>query len=589
MKGERISFGQLKEVLDIPDLISIQTKSFADFLQKDTPPDKRKLQGLQEVMVDTFPPKNSGNSNAFGVEFLRYEVVEQDRDLPMLLRSGGSYQADLYAGFRLKGASSKDIKEERILMCHMPLMTESGSFIINGSERVIVSQLHRSPGICFEVNRHPSGKMIYSFKIIADHGAWLEVQFDIKDMMYIYLDRKRRRRKFLISTLLRAFGCNSNRELLDEVYGVEEVAVKDLLAKENPEFYTTAEAVLDPQDKKSELVEALEALDLSKLELLQDVGIKTIPVVRTDAIGDYFINCLRSDTTVTCEDAQKEIFKRMHPSDPVSAASAKQHFERQFMDEHRYDLGLVGRFKMNQSLGINVPATTRTLTKYDIAAAVRHLMELYKSNGKADDIDHLSRRRIRTIGELLQNQCRVGLARVAHSARERMKTLHTETGTVQINKLINTKGFESAVHDFFQHNQLSQFMDQTNCLAELTNKRRISALGPGGLMRERAGAQVRDVHPSHYGRICPIETPEGPNIGLISSLALYAQIDQFGFIMTPYCKVSRGAVKMDKKGNPEIVYMKADEEESHIIAQANAPRNEKGAFINDYVLGRQYG
>ena len=589
MKGARISFGQLKEVMPIPDLIGIQTKSFADFLQKGVAPEKRKRDGLQSVFMDMFPTKESGSKNYSGIEFLKYEIEDGDSDLPELLKAGGNYQADIYATFRMKGNSSKDIREERIHMGRIPLMTPSGSFIINGSERVIVSQLHRSPGICFERTRHASGKELYSFKIIADHGSWIEVQFDPKDKMNIYLDRKRRRRKFLVSTFLRAFGYNSNEEILDAVYGVQTKSVKALMKDEDPARFTAVENVSDPQDEEFVLANALDNLNENILRNLLEAGIKEIKVVQTDELGDYFVKCLSEDTTVTCEDAQREIYHRLRPTpnEAATAATAKAHFERIYQDERHYDLGLVGRYKMNQRLGINVPTNVRTLTKEDLAAATRQLRRLAKTNGAPDDIDHLSRRRIRTIGELLQKACRVGLARVAQNTIGKLNNLRNDGSELPpIAKLINSKHFENQIQDFFQHNQLSQFMDQTNCLSELTNKRRLSALGPGGLMRDRAGTEVRDVHASHYGRICPIETPEGPNIGLISSLALYAHLDEFGFIETPYCKVKNGKVVTDKKGNPEIVYLKAAEEEEHVIAQANAPRNEDGSFKNERVLGR---
>ncbi|MCQ2396162.1 MAG: DNA-directed RNA polymerase subunit beta [Lentisphaeria bacterium] len=593
MKGERINFGRLKEVLPIPDLISLQTKSYADFLQKDVAPEKRENKGLQMVLADTFPPSSPENKNACGIEFVKYDIRENDNDLSELLKSGGTYQGELFVTFRMKGASAKNVVSEDIRMGHLPLMTPSGSFIINGSERVIVSQLHRSPGVCFETNRHPSGKQIYSYKILPDHGSWLEVQFDIKDMMYIYLDRKRRRRKFLVSVFLRAFGYNSNREILDAVYGVKELNVAAIKKEQEPSHYTTVEDVVDPKDKDLVLVNALEPLNPSVLDVLASAGIKKLSVIDTNELGDYFIKCLQSDDTITCEDAQKEIYKRMRPSDPANAQNAKALFEKMFQDDRRYDLGLVGRYKLNQLLNITeaqVASNVCIQTKWDIASATRELMRLYKNNGRQDDIDHLSRRRIRTIGELLMNQCRVGLNRVANVARDRMTNKGRGEGeVVKISSLINVKAFENVVIDFFQHNQLSQFMDQTNCLSELTNKRRLSALGPGGLTRDRAGAEVRDVHASHYGRICPIETPEGPNIGLISSLALYAQLDDFGFICTPYCRVKDGKVVTKKNGEAEIVYMKADEEEQHIIAQANAPRNDKGEFLNEYVLGRKGG
>ncbi len=593
MKGERISFGRLKEVLPIPDLISIQTKSYSDFLQRDVPPEKRKRQGLQAILMDTFPPKDSGSPNAFGLEFIKYEIREQSSDLQELLKSGGTYQGDIYVDFRMRGASSKEIHEETIRMGHIPLMTPSGSFIINGSERVIVSQLHRSPGVCFESNRHPSGRMLYSYKIIADHGSWLEVQFDTKGRMQIYLDRKRRRRKFLVSTFLFAFGYNGTREILDAIYGVETKSISELSALADSAQYKLAEEI---QDADGVVVSrAMETLTADILKALKSADIKEVPVYQQGIYGESFSECLKDivypppgdedKRILTCEEAQKQIYKKMRPSDPASASNARDLFQKMFQDERRYDLGLVGRFKMNQLLGIHVDPNVRTLTKEDIAAATRKLMEMKETNKKEDDIDHLSRRRIRTIGELLQNQCRVGLIRVANAARERMSNGEDKT----IAKLVTAKSFESVVTDFFQHNQLSQFMDQTNCLSELTNKRRLSALGPGGLQRDRAGTEVRDVHSSHYGRICPIETPEGPNIGLISSLALYSQIDEFGFIMTPYCKVKNGRVETGRDGKPKIVYMKADEEEDHVIAQANAPRDEKGAFVNDYVLARKGG
>ena len=594
MKGERINFGRLKENLQIPDLISIQTESYKEFLQQDVPASKRKYQGLQREFMDIFPPKDSGSRNAFGIEFVKYEIESNGEDLQELLKSGEKYSAKLLVTFRMRGASAKDIREETLRMCDIPLMTPSGSFIINGAERVIVSQLHRSPGVCFECSRHASGKTLWSYKIIADHGSWLEVQFDVKDQMHIYLDRKRRRRKFLISTFMRAFGYNSNIELLDAVYGVSSKNVKSLMGGTDESSYVhliAAEDVKAPDDPEVVLLPALEHLNQGNLEELKAAGIKSIRVVDTEKLGDSFIKCLQSDTAVTCEDAQKQIFHRMHPSDPCNAENSRLLFEKLFQDDRRYDLGLVGRYKMNQSLGISVDENVRILTRDDIAAATARLMQLSNDpRSKADDIDHLSRRRIRTIGELLQNVCRVGLSHVAQLARDRMAKLTSEmeAGKTSIAKLISCRNFEQRVDEFFQHNQLSQFMDQTNCLSELTNKRRLSALGPGGLNRERAGTEVRDVHSSHYGRICPIETPEGPNIGLISSLALYARLDDFGFIMTPYYRVANRKVVMEK-GAPVLQYLRADDEEAHYIAQANARRNENGEFVDDKVLGRHNG
>ncbi len=577
---ERKDFGELKDGIGIPNLIEIQTKSYADFLQLDVPPEKRLSQGLQEVFAETFPPKESGEVSC-GLEFVRYQL-----DLPKVgivdcLKDGGTYQGTLNVCFRLKRSTTREVLEETVAMGEVPLMTESGSFIINGAERVIVSQLHRSPGVCFEENRHASGKYLYSFRIIADHGSWLEVHFDINDFMYIYLDRKRRRRKFLISTFLRAFGFDSNRDILDAVYGVEDIKISRLRKEEDPSHFYTAEAILHPKDNTIELVPALESLNENHLDELKEAGVKSISVVNTLEIGDYFVRCVQKDSTVTCEDAQREIYKRMRPQDPPTASNAKSLFKRLFEDPRRYNLGSVGRFKMNQRLNIDVDSKIKVLTKTDIAAATRYLMSLRNGHGTKDDIDHLGRRRIRTVGELLQNQCRVGLARTANQVRERLSS--SENVDKGISRILNPKAFASVIRDFFGRNQLSQFMDQTNCLAELTNKRRLSALGPGGLTRDRAGYDVRDVHSSHYGRVCPIETPEGPNIGLISSLALFGKIDEYGFIQTPYCCVENGKV-LD-----EIVYLTADKEEDYVIAQANAPRDDDGKFLNELVLSRNKG
>ena len=583
--SERLNFGRLKEILEISDLIEIQTKSYSDFLQADVEPDKRLDQGLQGIFKEIFPASNA-NETTNNLEFVKYELTPPKLSEVICLKDGETYQAGLNVTFRLHG---KEIKEETLYMGDIPLMTDRGSFIINGAERVIVSQLHRSPGVSFEVNRHASGKKLYSFRIISDHGGWLEVQFDINDYIYIYLDRKRRRRKFLISTFLRAFGYDGNRDILDAVYGVEELNVDKKLKEiqkhpaesDNISTLYTVEAVMNPAVEGEELFPELESLSEDTLELLRDNGVKKIPVVNVADSGEYFVRCLQKDPIRLCEDAQKEIYKRMRPTDPATAASAKALFKRLFEDPRRYNLGLVGRFKMNQRLGINVDSRICVLTKEDIAAATRYLMKLRNGNGTLDDIDHLGRRRVRTVGELLQKQCGVGLTRIASLMHDKQESSSSEE--LSISKLVNTKALAGVIRDFFQRNQLSQFMDQTNCLTELTNKRRLSALGPGGLTRERAGLDVRDVHPSHYGRVCPIETPEGPNIGLISSLALYAKLNEYGFIMTPYRKVRNGVV------TDEVVYLTADEEEEYYIAQANAPLNEKNEFVNPYVLCRYKG
>ncbi len=614
---ERKNYGRLKEIIQIPDLISIQTQSYDAFLQLDTAPEERKNQGLEEVFRDAFPPYEKSELSC-GLVYRNYSIEQPKIGIVECLKDGGTYQGSLKVTFELKRPNTREVLVETLPMGEIPLMTDRGSFVINGAERVIVSQLHRSPGVCFEETRHASGKNLYSFRIIADHGSWLEVHFDINDYMYIYLDRKRRRRKFLISTFLRAFGFDNNRDILDAVYGVEELSPSKLRKVEDLSQYYTAIEVVAAKDPSAVVIPALESLTEEYLDAAKEAGINKIPVVITSEIGDYFIKCVQKDTTVTCEDAQKEIYKRMRPSDPVTPANAKGLFKRLFEDVRRYDLGYVGRFKLNQCLDIEIPADVRILTKTDIAAATRKLMALRNGHGTKDDIDHLGRRRIRTVDELLQNQCRLGLARTANMVRERMNS--SEGLEKGISHLVNPKTLAGFIRDFFSRNQLSQFMDQTNCLAELTNKRRLSALGPGGLTRDRAGYDVRDVHSSHYGRICPIETPEGPNIGLISSLALYGQIDKFGFIQTPYCRVYNGTVGIDIKqkgnkivnsdtgevidpstgivdlgpdGKPKVLYqvdyLTADKEEEFVISQANAPLDKKRKFVNPTVLGTHAG
>ena len=577
--GERINFGKLQDVLEAPDLVGIQLESFASFLQVDVPPEERKVQGLQEVFREVFPIESFDKQSV--LDFVRYEVGEPKTPLVTCLKDGGVFAAPLHVVFRL--SSKKDTKEESVYMGDVPAMTYRGSFAINGAERVIVSQLHRSPGICFERSRHASGRMLYSFRIIPDHGSWLEVQFDINDLIFIYLDRRRRRRKFLISTFLRAIGYDTNRELLDSMYGVEEIPLTKLAKVEDLAAFFSVEAIRASDEDSEPIVPELEPLNPEYLAALQAAKVKKIAVVDTSLHGDYFVRCIQRDPTRTTEEALKEIYRRLRPGDPPNVNNAKQLFKRLFFDVRRYDLGLVGRHKINQKLDLDIAPDARILQKEDLVGATRYLMDLRNGEGQVDDIDHLGRRRVRTVGELLQNQCRIGLMRTERLVRERMTLLDMDSEDITPSKLVNPKAFASVIRDFFGRNQLSQFMDQTNCLAELTNKRRLSALGPGGLSRERAGFEVRDVHSSHYGRVCPIETPEGPNIGLISSLALYARINAYGFIETPYRRVKKGRV------TNEIDYLPADLEENYVIAQANAPLDEKSHFQNPLVLARYMG
>jgi DNA-directed RNA polymerase subunit beta len=577
--GERINFGKLREVLETPDLVGIQLESYAEFLQADTAPDKREATGFQEIFQEIFPIESFDKKCV--LDFDSYELGEPKIDLVDALKDGETYAAPLYVRFRLK--TPKETREERVYMGDMPIMTDSASFVINGAERVIISQLHRTPGICFEKTRHASGRTLYSYRVIPDRGSWLEVQFDINDLIFIYLDRRRRRRKFLISTFLRAIGLESNEELLDAVYGVEELSISKLAKSEDLATLYSVEDVYADEEKSTLLIPELEALNPTMLESLRAAKIRKVKVVDTRRTGPFFVLCLKRDPSHNMEEALKEIYRRMRPGDPPNVNNAKQLIKRLFFDVRRYDLGLVGRYKINQKLGINVSDDTRTLVKEDMIAATQYLMRLRNGEGRVDDIDHLGSRRVRTVGELLQNQCRVGLLRTERSVRERMTLFDLDTDEVMPSKLVNPKALAGVIRDFFGRNQLSQFMDQTNCLAELTNKRRLSALGPGGLSRERAGFEVRDVHPSHYGRVCPIETPEGPNIGLISSLALYARINDFGFIETPYRRVKSGHV------TAQVDFLTADREEDFVIAQANAPLDEDSRLARDYVLARYTG
>jgi DNA-directed RNA polymerase subunit beta len=576
---DRISFGKIKEVLEVPDLIGIQTDSYVDFLQREISPEKRKNQGLQEVLKEIFPIESFDQQCV--LDFVRYELGEPKIPLLKCLKDGGTYASPLHVVYRLQ--TPRDTKEETVYMGDIPLMTDSGSFVINGAARVIISQLHRSPGICFEKTRHPSGRMLYSYRVIPDRGSWMEVQFDINDLIFIYLDRRRRRRKFLISTFLRALGYGTNRELLDGVYGVQETTPAKLAKSENLAAFFTVEAVMSEESPETVVVPELEPLNLKALDAMRKEKVKKLFVVDTAAIGDYFVGCVKRDPAKDSDEALKEIYRRLRPGDPPNVNNAKQLLKRLFFSARRYDLGLVGRHKINQKLGLNVPSDTRTLAREDLVGATQYLMKLRGGNGDVDDIDHLGSRRIRTVGELMQNQCRVGLLRTERLVRERMTLIDMESEDVAPGKLINPKAFAGVIRDFFARNQLSQYMDQTNALAELTNKRRLSALGPGGLTRERAGFEVRDVHASHYGRVCPIETPEGPNIGLISSLSLYARVNSFGFIETPYRRVEHGVV------TEKIDYLTADVEEKYIVAQANAKLDEKGRFATPTVLCRKRG
>jgi len=574
---ERVHFGKIKEVIAPPNLIELQTNSYREFLQTDTPPSRRKNMGLQAVFAEVFPIESYDGKCV--LDFHSYEVGEPKHDWLECLREGITYGAPLHVTFLLK--EEKNAKEEKVFMGELPLMTPQGTFVINGAERVIVSQLHRSPGLAFEASQHPNGKTLHSFRIIPDRGSWYEAQFDTSDLLYVYLDRKKRRRKFLTTTFFRALGYGTDADILKLFYDIEELTVKEAEKLEDLQNKVLIEDAVD-NDKGIVVARAFEPLSKAVVKQIAELGVSKIRVVDTTVDDGIVIKCLKKDPSKNEEEALKDIYRRLRPGDPPTAANARALIKRLFFDAKRYDLGRVGRYKINQKLGIR-GGDSRILTKEDLVAATKYLLRLKKGEGTLDDIDHLGSRRIRTVGELLANQCRVGLARTERLVKERMTLFDQSLESMSPQKLINPKALSAVIRDFFGRSQLSQFMDQINPLAELTHKRRLSALGPGGLSRDRAGFEVRDVHPSHYGRICPVETPEGPNIGLIASLATFAQVNDFGFLETPYRRVEKGRV------SNHLDYLTADREEAYIIAQANAPIDEKGNFLGERVTCRCKG
>ena len=576
--AERINFGKIKEVIAPPNLIEIQVNSYREFLQSEVAPTKRKNLGLQAVFTEVFPIESYDGKCVLG--FHNYEIGETKQDWLECLREGITYGAPLHVTFMLK--EDKETKEETVFMGELPLMTPQGTFVINGAERVIVSQLHRSPGLAFEATQHLNGKTLHSFRIIPDRGSWYEAQFDTSDLLYVYLDRKKRRRKFLTTTFFRALGYGTDLDILKLFYNLEELSIKQADALEDIQNKVLIEDAVDA-DKGIVVARAFEPLSKAVVKQIAELGITKIRVVDTTVDDGVVIKCLKKDPTKNEEEALKDIYRRLRPGDPPTAANARALIKRLFFDAKRYDLGRVGRYKIIQKLGLKSSDDSRILTKGDLVAATKYLLRLKKGEGSLDDIDHLGSRRIRTVGELLANQCRVGLARTERLVKERMTLFDQGMDTMTPQKLINPKALSAVVRDFFGRSQLSQFMDQINPLAELTHKRRLSALGPGGLSRDRAGFEVRDVHPSHYGRICPVETPEGPNIGLIASLATFARVNDFGFIETPYRKVEKGRV------TAHLDYLTADREEAFTVAQANSVIDDKGNFVTDRVLCRCKG
>ena len=595
----RINFATLKNPLPYPDILEQPLKSFREFLQLDTPPEKRNNEGLFKVFAENFPIVDTRNS--FVLEFIDYYIDPPKYTIDECLERGLTYSVPLKAKLKLycTDPDHEDFEPviQDVYLGPIPYMTDKGTFVINGAERVIVSQLHRSPGVFFGQSTHANGTKLYSARIIPFRGSWIEFATDINNVMWAYIDRKK---KLPVTTLLRAIGLGSEKAIIDEFDLGEEVKANKTNLKKAVGRKIAARVVrtwyedLNDEGATGEVVsierseilfEREHVLAEEDIEKILDSGVPTILLHKEDTSGtDYSIifNTLKKDSSNTELEAIQYIYRQLRNADPQDDASAREVITNLFFSEKRYDLGEVGRFRINTKLGLDIPDNVKVLTKEDIIAIIKYLIELINSKTDVDDIDHLSNRRVRTVGEQLYNQFGVGLARMSRTIRERMNVRDNEV--FKPIDLINAKTISSVINTFFGTNALSQFMDQTNPLAEITHKRRLSALGPGGLSRERAGFEVRDVHYTHYGRLCPIETPEGPNIGLISSLCVYAKINDFGFIETPYRIVNDSRVDLD---NADVRYFTAEEEEGKIIAQGNAPLNDDGTFINSRVKARQ--
>ncbi|NQT90890.1 MAG: DNA-directed RNA polymerase subunit beta, partial [Candidatus Omnitrophica bacterium] len=565
---ERKDFSKLKAFYSIPDLLAVQVDSFRDFLQADVPKTKRKDHGLQGVFSEVFPIESyDGN---YRLEFVNYSLGKPKYDIDECKDRGMSYASALKVKLRLR--SKKEIKEQEVYLLDLPLMTPVGTFVVNGDERVTVSQLHRSPGISFESEIHANGKKIYSARVIPYRGAWLEFEFDAYDILHAYIDR---RRKILSTVLLRALGYSKDEDILKAFGSIEEIKSPTKSDLDKLVGQVVAADVIDPETGVV-LLSKMEKIDSDAVSKLSEAKIDSLKVVK-DSI-DEIMNVLAKDHTKSTDDALIDVYRRLRPGDPPTIESAKQLIHSLFFDPKRYNLGRVGRYILNRKLGMKVPLDNKVLDNSTIITAIKALIKLKQTEGPPDDIDHLGNRRVRTIGELLENQFRIGFTRMERTVKERMSIYDLEN--MMPHNFVNSKLISAVIKDFFGRSQLSQFMDQTNPLAEMTHKRRVSALGPGGLSRERAGFEVRDIHYSHYGRVCPIETPEGPNIGLIASLSTYAKINEFGFIETPYIRVENGHVTR------KIEYLSADVEDEYCIAQANSKVDPKGYFAEDTVFCR---
>ena len=593
----RVNFATVKNPLPYPDFLEVQLKSFQDFLQLDTPPEKRNNEGLYNVFAENFPIADTRNN--FVLEFLDYYIDPPRYTIDECLERGLTYSVPLKAKLKLY-CTDPDHEDfatviQDVYLGAIPYMTDKGTFVINGAERVVVSQLHRSPGVFFGQSTHANGTKLYSARIIPFRGSWIEFATDINNVMYAYIDRKK---KLPVTTLLRAIGLESDKDII-EIFGLaEEVKVNKTNLKKAVGrklaarvLKTWAEDFVDEDtgevasiERNEVILDRESVIEEEDIENILNSGVQTILLHKEDAnTTDYKIifNTLQKDATNSEKEAIQYIYRQLRNAEPPDDASAREVIINLFFSEKRYDLGEVGRYRINKKLGLTTSMDVKVLTKEDIIAIIKYLIELINSKTDVDDIDPLSNRRVRTVGEQLYNQFGVGLARMSRTIRERMNVRDNEVFTPI--DLINAKTISSVINSFFGTNALSQFMDQTNPLAEITHKRRLSALGPGGLSRERAGFEVRDVHYTHYGRLCPIETPEGPNIGLISSLCVYAKINDLGFIETPYREVKDGRVDLN---NDDIVYMTAEVEEGKIIAQGNAPVDDEGNFINDRVKAR---
>ncbi len=576
-------FGKLKSATLPPNLIEIQTQSFADFLQADVGATKRATKGLQAIFKEVFPV--TSKDGRYTIDFVRYNLEKPKKTAFEALRDGDTFSASLHATFRLKDGD--EIREDDVYLGEVPLMTRDGAFIINGAERVIVSQLHRSPGVCSEKTIHANGHDLYSVRIIPDHGSWIEILFDASDIMWVHLDRRHRVQKFLVTTFLRVLGYGADEDILKLFYTFHTISTKDRWGEDELASYVLKDDLLD-LNSGSVLARRYDPVTPALVEMAARAMIPLFDVVDTSFDKGLLLKTIKMDPAHNEEEAVLDIYRRLRPGEPVTAANARNYVHTQFFEQRRYDLGYVGRYKVNQRLGLmdKVDLELRTLSDdgIEVVEALRLLLNISAGRENVDDIDHLGNRRIRTTGELLENACRVGLARTERLIRERMSSQDASTNQVLSPvKLVTSKSLSAVIKDFFGRSPLSQFMDMTNPLSALAHKRRLSALGPGGLSRERAGFDVRDVHPTHYGRICPIETPEGPNIGLISSLGIYAKVNQYGFIETPYRVVKNGQV------TNEIVYIDADEEEKHTIAQANAPLDAENRFVKSVVKVRCRG